>query len=181
MSETNKSIPADINTKGEYALWDKGKFIGYGKMDMFNGKMVLASKKDVIKALFDAALADNITLILNQGFRSFGQQVYFRKKYVKDKSKKDDENYILTAPSSEFHPACAKPGWSNHQDGTAYDIDTVDDAGKIRPAYKWLIDNALKFGFVRTVASETWHWEHRPEVKDMYAIVPKDHPSWATS
>lgn len=170
----------ETNDKGEYALWDKGVFIGDGKMEMFNGRLVLASKKEVLKKMFDAALEDGITLILNQGFRSFSQQLDFRRKNVKDRTKAGDENFLLTAPSNEFKPATAKPGWSNHQDGSAYDIDTVDDAGKIRPAYGWLIQNAIKFDFVRTVASETWHWEHRPGT-EQYAIVPQDHPSWATT
>ncbi len=172
--------PPDINEKGEHALYDKGKFIGYGKVEMFQGKLVLSSKKEALKKMFDAALAENITLILNQGFRSFGKQLEFRKKNVKDKTKREDENFLLTAPSSEFSPATAKPGWSNHHDGGAYDIDTVDEKGRIRPAYGWLVKNAIRFGFIRTVASETWHWEHRPGA-EQYSVVPETHESWKTS
>lgn len=182
----------DTNAAGDYALWDKGQLIGYGKMEMFNGRLVLSSKKAILKAMFDAAAAEGITLILNQGYRSFGQQMEFRKKYRKafeEKLKKagtpfvsklEDEHFLLTAPSSEFSPPAGKPGHSNHHDGTAYDIDTVDDAGKIRPAYGWLVKNAITFGFIRTVASETWHWEHRPG-QDQYSVVPENHPSWATT
>ncbi len=171
--------PPDINPKGEHALYDKGKFIGYGKMVMFNGKWVLESHLPHLKKMFDAAQADGVTLILNESFRPFNRQLEYRRKNVKDKSKADDEHFLLTAPSSEFSPATARPGWSNHQDGGADDIDTVDKSGKIRPAYGWLVNNAILFGFVRTVPSETWHWEYRPGV-DQYAFVPKDHPSWST-
>lgn len=174
------SLISDINAKGEHALWDKGKFIGYGRMEMFNGKLVLASKKDILKRMFDEASKDGVTLILNQGYRPFSQQLAFRKKNVKDKTKVNDEEFLLNAPSSEFSPATAKPGWSNHHDGCAYDIDTVDDNGKIRPAYAWLVKNAITFGFIRIVASETWHWEHRPG-QGQYSAVPKTHPSWKTA
>lgn len=170
------TIP-DVNSKGEYALWDKGKFIGYGRMEMFNGRMVLASKKLILKTLFDEAAKDGITLILNEGFRPFSRQLAYRKKNLIDKTKINDEAYLLNAPSSDFSPVTAKPGWSNHQDGGAYDIDTVDDKGKTRPAYAWLIKNAIKHGFIRTVPTETWHWEHRPGA-EQYSVVPQDHPSW---
>lgn len=177
MSEgASKSFP-DTNANGEYALWDKGKFIGYGKMEMYNGRLVLLSKKPFLKAMVDAAQADGIALILNQGYRSFGQQLAFRRKNVKDKSKVNDEHYLLNASPSEFSPVTGKPGWSNHHDGSAYDIDTVDDKGKLRPAYGWLVKNAITFGFIRTVPSETWHWEHRPGVLQ-YAIIPASHDSW---
>lgn len=165
------------NDKGEYALWDKGKFIGYARMEMFNGRMVLASKKLILKTLFDDAAKEGITLILNEGYRPFSRQLEYRKKNLIDKTKINDEAYLLNAPSSEFSPVTAKPGWSNHHDGTAYDIDTVNDKGKIRPAYPWLIHNAIKHGFIRTVPSETWHWEHRPG-EAQYSVVPQNHPSW---
>lgn len=170
----------DTNASGEHALWDKGKLIGYGKLEMFSGRLVLASKKPYLKAMFDAAQAAGITLILNQGYRSFAQQLAFRKKNVKDKSKVNDMEWLLNAPSSEFSPATGKPGWSNHHDGCAYDIDTVDDKGKIRPAYGWLVKNAITHGFIRTVPTETWHWEHRPGA-GQYSVVPQDHSSWKTS
>lgn len=177
MSIVSKAVSPDINDKGEYALWDKGKLIGHGRMEMFNGRMVLASKLPVLKAMFDAALKDGITLILNQGHRSFGQQMELRKKHLKDKSKINDEAFLLNAPSSEFSPPTGKPGWSNHHDGSAYDIKTRDDAGKYLPAYSWLIKRAIEFGFIRTVPSETWHWEHRPGYAQ-YSVVPQNHPSW---
>ena len=165
------------NDKGEYALWDKGKFIGYARMEMFNGRLVLASKKQVLKDLFDHAQRDGITLILNQGYRTFEQQMEFRKKNIKDKIKLNDESFLLNAPSSEFSPATGKPGWSNHHDGAAYDIDTVDDKGKLGPAYGWLVKNAITHGFIRTIPTETWHWEHRPGA-EQYSVVPQNHPSW---
>jgi LAS superfamily LD-carboxypeptidase LdcB len=118
---------------------------------------------------------------MNKGYRSWGEQYDLRKRFVKDKSKREDEDFLCNAASTEFSPVVAKPGWSNHHDGGAYDFDTVDDkTGKFRPSYAWLIKNAIRFGFVRTVPSETWHWEHRPGVAQ-YAIVPQDHPSWKTN
>jgi hypothetical protein len=53
----------------------------------------------------------------------------------------------------------AKPGYSNHQAGLAVDIAVGTTAS---PVYRWLHANAARFGFVRTVSSEPWHWEYRP-------------------
>ena len=52
----------------------------------------------------------------------------------------------------------ARPGFSNHQNGIAVDIET--NKSKI---YEWLTVNAVNFGFVRTVPWEAWHWEFRPQ------------------
>jgi hypothetical protein len=49
----------------------------------------------------------------------------------------------------------AKPGYSNHQSGSALDLNTSAPG-----VYAWLSKNAGKFGFKRTVPSEAWHWEY---------------------
>ena len=54
----------------------------------------------------------------------------------------------------------AKPGNSNHQHGQAFDLNTHGFDGD--PIYDWLAKNGPKFGFVRTVNKEHWHWEYRP-------------------
>lgn len=186
-------IVPDQNEKQEYALWDKGKLIGYARMGMFQGKLVLESSLPSMRQMHDDAAKEGVTLILNEAYRPFSRQLEYRKrnrKKFEDKltkegktfeSKLDDENFMLTAPSNEFLPATARPGWSNHHDGTAEDWDTVDDNGKIRPAYAWLKNNAIKYeNRIRTVASEPWHWELRPG-HAQYSVVPEDHPSWATT
>jgi len=56
----------------------------------------------------------------------------------------------------------AKPGFSNHQDGFAYDFAIGGYEGN--PRYDWLKLHAPEHGFVRTVNKEPWHWEYRPDV-----------------
>lgn len=53
-------------------------------------------------------------------------------------------------------PLAARPGFSNHQSGFALDLDTRSP--KVRA---WLGRHASRFGFVRTVAGENWHFEFR--------------------
>ncbi|MEM6698100.1 MAG: M15 family metallopeptidase, partial [Bacteroidota bacterium] len=54
----------------------------------------------------------------------------------------------------------AKPGRSNHQNGIALDIANTKSGTSI--VYQWLKENATKYGFVRTVKSESWHWVYLP-------------------
>lgn len=58
----------------------------------------------------------------------------------------------------------AKPGYSNHQHGSAVDIaDTERFCGKKEKCptikYWWLKKNAHKYGFYQTVSHERWHWD----------------------
>ncbi|MBN9164768.1 MAG: M15 family metallopeptidase [Myxococcales bacterium] len=48
----------------------------------------------------------------------------------------------------------AVPGYSNHQSGSALDLNT-----SARGVYSWLAKHGKAYGFRRTVPSEKWHWE----------------------
>ncbi|MEK6885033.1 MAG: M15 family metallopeptidase, partial [Nanoarchaeota archaeon] len=113
-----------------------------------------------------------IPLKLNSSLRTYDEQLNLRKQNVKDKTKVNDLAYLKTALSSNFNPQTGAPGFSNHQNGRAIDVNTGVPA-----VYKWMVTNGLKYGFVRTVASERWHWEYLPGILQ-FAYVPKDHPTW---
>lgn len=120
-----------------------------------------------------ARMLANINLQVVSGFRTYMEQLALRKKHVIDKSKVDDLQYLKTANNGMFSPRTAKPGTSNHENGLAVDFAML---GKPK-TYAWMKENAHKYGWVRTVPSEIWHWEYRPD-KDKYDYVPKNHPSW---
>ena len=69
----------------------------------------------------------------------------------------------------------AKPGASNHGKGIALDINTGSRPKKSlnSKVYSWLVKNSYKFGFVRGVAKEEWHFDYKPDiaVKGPYAAV----------
>lgn len=169
----------DKNEKGEYATWDKGRFIGFFAVVKIDDRKVLLIRKTLIEGIKAAAKNDGILLRLNSGFRTFAEQLDLRKQYA-PADKKNDEEFLLRAKSDKFTPPCAPPGWSNHQDGDAFDFMVRDDVKTPEDeslAYKWLVKNAIKFGLIRTVRSERWHWEYRPG-KDMFSSIPKTDPSW---
>ena len=62
----------------------------------------------------------------------------------------------------------AKPGSSNHGNGIALDLNTGGSSdgrfmGVDKEIYSWLVKNSWKFGFIRTVAKEEWHFDYLPD------------------
>jgi len=88
----------------------------------------------------NAARAAGVSLSINSGFRTYARQQYFW--------------HCYQTKSCNNGNVAAYPGTSNHGVGLALDIQISH--------YWWMAQNAHSFGFVRTVQSETWHWEHRP-------------------
>jgi len=92
-----------------------------------------------------AAAAAGVQLTLNSAFRSMEEQEELYQRYL-----------------NQGGALAARPGYSNHQGGIAFDIAT---GGLNTPTYAWLAANAARHGFIRTVPSEPWHWEFRPGEK----------------
>jgi hypothetical protein len=143
---------------GTHAAWSDGRYlgeIGLVTVKGHGGAPPLRASAAIIgflEALVAAAAADGIALELDSAFRSYPEQQVLYDRYHGDPD----------------HPV-AVPGSSNHQDGAAYDIDV--QTPKLGPfgtpdawtdAYRWMCLNAWRFGFVRTVRKEPWHWEYRP-------------------
>jgi hypothetical protein len=132
---------------GPNAAWSRGEYLGQEDL-----VAIVDSKLDIERlamrtatpyaALVDAAASDGILVTLNSGFRSYPEQ-----KHLYD-------GFAKKLPG--FNTA-AKPGFSNHQNGIAFDLSVPGGDGN--PTYEWLKRNAPKFGFVRTVSKEPWHWE----------------------
>jgi hypothetical protein len=101
-----------------------------------------------------AAKQAGVAIKINSGFRTIARQNYFWNCY---QTKKCNNGNLA-----------AKPGTSNHGKGIALDLNT-DCGGQTgaKPncggsaVYQWLYNNAHKYGFIRTVQTEPWHWEFR--------------------
>jgi LAS superfamily LD-carboxypeptidase LdcB len=106
------------------------------------------------RAMAEVAKLDGVTLKVNTAFRTHQHQTRLWVAYqaAVQRNKRMPADMQIKPP-----PPVARPGYSNHQAGTAVDIETEQGTNA---AYKWLETNAGRFGFKRTVASEPWHWEH---------------------
>ncbi|MGQ0760510.1 MAG: M15 family metallopeptidase [Acidobacteriota bacterium] len=144
--------PQDDDQKGANAAWDAGKFLKQITLVQIVGagnqlKFVSQDIADEYLALVNAAEADGVLLPLKSGFRTYPKQAYLR------------DGWERRLPGFNL---AAKPGFSNHQDGFAYDFAISGYEGN--PLYDWLKRNGPRHGFVRTVNKEPWHWEYRPAI-----------------
>lgn len=96
-----------------------------------------------------AAAKDNVTISAGSTYRSYEEQV---------RVKRDKGNLAAT------------PGKSNHGWGTAVDMSFGSNSNS--PGYKWMVENAGKFGWVHPdwakpngSKPEPWHWEYRGSSK----------------
>ncbi len=69
------------------------------------------------------------------------------------------DSYNVTPQSKHFEPLTAASYKSPHGRSRACDFST---ANATSPGYKWLCKHGWKFGFIRTVSSEPWHFGYRP-------------------
>lgn len=176
-----KSIPSDYEYREPeievlYPLYDSGLIVEHVKIEVVGRAKVVDKYYSTVETLLNAACKEGINIVLNSGYRTFEDQLRIRRKYVKDKRCQDDTTYLLNAPSDDFFPETGRPGHSRHQSGIAYDFST-----KSSEVYNWLKINAIRYGFVRTVPKERWHWEYLPNTCDPYEYVDKDHWSWKIS
>jgi hypothetical protein len=148
---------ADV--KSDHAAWYKGRYLGQNDLINFGGRKTYKNKEgkkielpDVDRIteklyieynkLVQAAKTDGLQIKLISGFRSYPEQ---KRLY--------DLRHVRGV-------ATASPGNSQHQNGIAIDINTN---GFNTDIYNWMKKNAPKYGFIRTVNSEDWHWEYKPE------------------
>jgi len=147
-----------------------------------------AAKAFIVMAA--AAKAAHVTILVNSGYRppwkevkcksSKGVNLTFIDQYQLRNLKRwqdagsicgtYDEKQRREAAPRCFFPQTAPPGKSRHGDGIAIDINTGGFPSKLPPTtaltnvFVWMALNGWKYGFFRTVRSETWHWEYHPQL-----------------
>jgi hypothetical protein len=146
-SKSSKKKRPSIPTRFEESCgqaYNNGKALGEMTCVRIDGKLVVTSTAKAFNVMKAAAANDGISLRINSGFRTMAEQQYLYKCYQ-------------TKTCNNGNKA-AKPGTSNHQNGIAIDIHMNSQV------YSWLGENASKYGFIRAVRSEIWHWELRPNL-----------------
>lgn len=167
LAETVGAIPPPPGAGkfGAHAAWSNGAYTGQVTLVKVIGtdkelKFLTEAMCDEFVAMAEAARADGIILGVNSGFRSYPEQ-----KHLYEGRQKGLPGFAPANP----------PGRSNHQNGIAFDIDV--NGGGSNPTYVWLSKNATRFGFLRTVRKEPWHWEYLP-AKAAAARARGAHSTW---
>lgn len=103
---------------------------GYG-----GGQMEKVAAKN-FKEMCDAAKKDGISIYNVSGYRSYNTQKYLY------------EGYVSRNGQAKADTFSARAGTSEHQTGLATDVNNVSDSFANTKAYKWLMSNAYKYGFI---------------------------------
>ncbi len=109
-------------------------------------------------AMTAAAKESKVTLVFASSFRSWSyQKIVFERNVTQDGEK-------------EANRVSARSGQSQHQLGTAFDMNPIDDAFASTPAGAWMEQNAWRFGFslsypqgyesVTGYVWESWHFRY---------------------
>ncbi len=94
------------------------------------------------EAMFAAAAQEGVAMTLASGYRSYGTQV------------STYDGYVATRGQADADTASARPGYSEHQTGWAFDIGDGGGACSFQPCFAeqpaavWAKENAHRFGFV---------------------------------
>ncbi|MBQ5316013.1 MAG: D-alanyl-D-alanine carboxypeptidase family protein, partial [Oscillospiraceae bacterium] len=89
-----------------------------------------------VDELISAASAQGLNIYVSSGFRSYDRQTSIYNQYVETSGKDAADTYS------------ARPGYSEHQTGLCFDLNTIDASFGNTPEYEWLKDNAHKYGFI---------------------------------
>ena len=101
---------------------------------------------NAFKEMSKAAENEGYGIIINSAYRSYNDQVELGEYYLKWYGQSYVDKYV------------AKPGFSEHQTGLAYDVGSksVNVFANSRE-YQWMKDNAYKYGFIERFTKK---WEH---------------------
>ncbi len=126
-----------------------------------NDNKLVSVVYDAFKQMFTDAKKENITLIINSSYRPYKEQEEIYNDYLKKHGQEYADKYA------------ARPGHSEHQTGLAIDITTYGVSGDKfdqSKAFKWLQDNAYKYGFILRYPKdkekitgynyESWHYRY---------------------
>ena len=112
-----------------------------------------------LETMIEIARGRDIDLLIASAFRSFDTQASLKSEYK------------VVYGAGTANQFSADQGYSEHQLGTAVDFTTTAVGGtsssrfQSDPAYRWLLDNAYKYGFALSYPEgnayykfEPWHW-----------------------
>jgi len=114
---------------------------------------------NAFKEMSDKASSEGYGIVINSAYRSYSDQVELAEYYLKWYGQSYVDKYV------------AKPGFSEHQTGLAYDIGsrTVNTFANSKE-YEWMKDNAYKYGFIERFTlkwenitgfrKEPWHYRY---------------------
>ena len=113
--------------------------------------------------MYNAALKDNITLKINNAYRSKQEQTQI----FEDKMQAyENEGYSEEKAYQQTSLTVQIPGYSEHETGLAIDFSNEGHYDENEQMWEWLKNNAYKYGFILRYP------------KDKYEITKIDYEPW---
>lgn len=122
---------------------------------------------DDLKQMREAAQNEGLTLTVISSFRSYEKQTETFNYWVEQEKKLGLSQEEAEVNANNYS---AKPGYSEHQLGTAIDFNEITDNFQYTPVGIWLRNNAYKYGFVLSFPEgkeeitgykfEPWHYRY---------------------
>lgn len=159
LAQTEVTINKNFRGRGNAArLYDKNYRNGRipsKYLRTVNGVTLYKDASDAFELMRQAAQNDGITLTVNDSYRNIQRQ----SSILSEKGYYSGLAPFGTPPGTARYDKglATTPGTSNHGWGLAVDIANTRDNS---PTYRWLQQNAGRFGFEKTIRDEPWHWEY---------------------
>lgn len=129
----------------------------------FNGYQVADTIYNDLARMYNAALNDNITLKINNAYRSKDEQVQI---FESKMNAYENEGYTKEKAYEQTTLTVQVPGYSEHETGLAIDFSNEGHYDENEKMWEWLKNNAYKYGFILRY----------PE--DKYEITKIDYEPW---
>ncbi len=175
---------SDWNKSCDYEMMviNKDNFISDDinvKVKNCRGKEISSVAFNDLESMISDAKKDGIVLWISSGYRD----VNYQKKLFNRQVEREKSKAVLTQEEAEKRAerVVARPKASEHNTGLAVDFNGVSSDFYKTKEYKWLMDNAHKYGFIERyqkkwkeytgVIYEPWHFryvgkDNAPKIKD---------------
>lgn len=117
--------------------------------------------------MYNAALNDNITLKINNAYRSKEKQTQIFEEKMKDY---ENQGYNKEKAYEQTTLTVQVPGYSEHETGLAIDFSNEGHYDENNQMWAWLKNNAYKYGFIlrypqdkyeiTKIDYEPWHYRY---------------------
>lgn len=149
-----------------------GEFVTNGgtkiKCCQINGAAVNVKIAPAFLDMRAAAEKDGIKITISSAFRSPYDSIN-AKSESGVKVSASSQQYLYDLYLAGKGNLAAKPGGSNHGNGIGLDLNAGGKSkgrfiNVIKDNYIWLVKNSWKYGFIRSVAAEEWHYDYLPDL-----------------
>ena len=133
------------------------------------GMLLRKEAMDAYIEMSKACEKDGLSIVINSAYRSYDDQVDMSNLYLRTYGQSYVDKYV------------AKPGYSEHQTGLAFDIGSKSvNVFANSKEYKWMLDNSYKYGFILRFTkayeditgfrNEPWHYRYvgKEAAKEIY-------------